>query len=75
MSSVNNNISFHVVINGAGPVGCLTALLLQPYCTKITLIEKRCDLRLLSGDGIGNRSINLVLTSRGLYALEQVGLK
>lgn len=75
MSSVNDNIPFHVVVNGAGPVGCLTALLLQPYCTKITLIEKRCDLRLPAADGIGNRSINLVLTSRGLYALNLVGLK
>ncbi len=61
----------HVV--GSGLVGSLTAVLLANKGFKVKLFERRGDIR--KTDMAGGRSINLVLTSRGIQALEQVGLK
>ena len=63
----------HCIINGGGLVGAFAAITMLKHFDKVTVIEKRGDLRL---EGVeGGRSINLVLTSRGLYALREYGLE
>ncbi|ORC88726.1 putative kynurenine 3-monooxygenase [Trypanosoma theileri] len=62
-----------VIINGGGPVGCMAALIMLQYTSDVTIVERRSDIRI--GSIHSGRSINLVLTSRGLNALQQVGLK
>lgn len=61
-----------VVIAGGGLVGSLLALFLRRRDLPVTVIEARPDLR--RADAVGGRSINLVLTRRGLRALDRVGL-
>jgi kynurenine 3-monooxygenase len=61
------------VVIGAGPVGCVLALTLQRHGYEVEVYEKRPDMR-ASGEGAG-RSINLVLTRRGLTALRLLGLE
>jgi kynurenine 3-monooxygenase len=61
-----------VTIVGAGLVGCLWAILLRQRGLQVTVYEKRGDLR-LAAEAAG-RSINLIVTSRGLHALTQAGL-
>lgn len=63
----------HVTLVGAGLAGSLMALYLAQAGYGVTLYEKRPDMR--SHDLGGGRSINLALSARGLYALEEVGLK
>lgn len=62
--------SFTII--GAGPVGCLLATMLASAGHQVQVFEKRPDLR--QADLAGGRSINLVLTSRGLRALACVDL-
>ncbi len=62
-----------VAIVGAGLVGSLLAIFLQQQGQRVRLFEKRPDMRVDDVDG--GRSINLVVTSRGIHALSQVGLK
>lgn len=61
-----------VTIIGAGLVGSLWAVLLRKRGMDVTVFEKRTDPR-LSRNEVG-RSINLVITSRGMHALEKAGL-
>lgn len=61
-----------VTIIGAGLVGSIWAVLLRQRNFDVTVFEKRPDMR-KSGNDAG-RSINLVITSRGMHALEQAGL-
>jgi kynurenine 3-monooxygenase len=61
-----------VTIIGAGLVGSLWAVLLRQRNIDVTIFEKRSDPRLAKDKG--GRSINLVITSRGMHALEQAGL-
>lgn len=61
-----------VMIVGAGLVGSLWAVLLRKQGHEVLLFERRSDLRKQQG-GAG-RSINLVMTSRGLQGLEKAGL-
>lgn len=61
----------HVV--GGGLVGSLTAVLLAQKGFAVKLYERRPDMRKV--DIGAGRSINLVVTARGLQALERVGLK
>jgi kynurenine 3-monooxygenase len=61
-----------ITIVGAGLVGSLWALLLRQQGYEVQVFERRADPRRENADG--GRSINLVITSRGLYALEQAGL-
>lgn len=68
-----NETRLHAVVIGAGPVGCVLAVLLARRGFDVTMYEKRPDLRQSSVDG--GRSINLVLTRRGLRALELLGLR
>ncbi|MDZ4676843.1 MAG: NAD(P)/FAD-dependent oxidoreductase [Oligoflexia bacterium] len=61
-----------VTIIGAGLVGSLLAVLLRNRGHEVSVYEKRSDPRKDSADGA--RSINLVVTSRGLNALKCAGL-
>ena len=62
-----------VAVIGAGPVGCVLAALLAQRGFDVTLYEKRPDMRAHTEDA--GRSINLVLTNRGLRALELLGVR
>jgi kynurenine 3-monooxygenase len=57
---------------GAGPVGSLLALFLARRGHDVQVFERRPDMRTVT-IGAG-RSINLAVSTRGLYALHQVGL-
>lgn len=61
-----------VIIAGGGLVGSLLGILLQKRGHQVSLFEKRSDLRKNLND-VG-RSINLIVTSRGLHALKSAGL-
>lgn len=61
----------HVV--GAGLVGSLMSIFLAQKGFDVELIESRPDMR--TADISAGRSINLVITSRGIQAAEKVGLK
>ncbi len=62
-----------VVVVGAGLVGSILAIFLRQQGYSVRVFEKRPDMR--KHNLGGGRSINLIATSRGLHALEQVGLK
>ena len=59
-----------IAVVGAGPVGCLLSVLLGRRGAEVTLYEKRADLR--AAPPQAGRSINLVLTERGLSALAMI---
>ena len=59
-----------IVVVGAGLVGSLLAYLLQTKGYNVTVFERYEDIRQIPSLG---RSINLVITSRGLRAVELVG--
>ena len=61
-----------LTVIGAGPVGSLLALSLARRGHEVRVFERRPDMRRV-GIGAG-RSINLAVSTRGLYALHQVGL-
>ena len=61
-----------ITIIGAGLVGSLWAVLLRRRGFDVDVFEKRSDLRLDTKDS--GRSINLIITSRGMHALEKAGL-
>jgi kynurenine 3-monooxygenase len=61
-----------VAIVGGGLVGSLLAAFLVDRGHRVTVYERRADLR--TGEAEAGRSINLVLTRRGLRALDAVGL-
>lgn len=61
-----------IVVAGGGLVGPLLSIMLRKHGHEVTLLEKRSDPRKEVLDG--GRSINLVLTSRGINALYSVGL-
>ena len=62
-----------VSIVGAGLVGSLLGVLLSRRGYKVDIFEKRTDPR--EQQDARGRSINLVITSRGLHALKQAGLR
>ncbi|MFU8804109.1 MAG: FAD-dependent oxidoreductase [Bradymonadaceae bacterium] len=62
-----------ITLVGAGPVGSLLAALLARRGFDIRLFEKRPDMR--ERHLAGGRSINLVLTNRGLDALDLIGMR
>jgi kynurenine 3-monooxygenase len=62
----------HIAIVGAGLVGSLLAIYLIKRGYKVSLFERRSDMRVGKGD-VG-RSINLALSTRGIRALHEVGL-
>lgn len=67
MSSFDLN---EVVIIGAGLVGSLLAYLLQKRGYQVTIYERYQDIRTIPSLG---RSINLVITRRGLRAVDSIG--
>jgi kynurenine 3-monooxygenase len=62
-----------IALVGGGLVGALAAIVLAQRDYSVTVYERRADMR--SAEVAGGRSINLAVTSRGLLALEHVGLK
>jgi len=62
-----------IIIIGAGLCGTLLAVRLAQRGYQVSLHEKRSDMRREDVDA--GRSINLALSSRGLKALERVGIK
>ena len=63
----------HILIIGAGLCGSLLALRLAQRGYRITLIEKRPDLRKVTQDA--GRSINLAFSNRGMKGIRLVGLE
>ena len=61
-----------ITIVGAGLVGSLLAILLGKRGYKVTIYERRKDLRKASLSA--RKSINLALSNRGLKPLEQAGV-
>ncbi|CAE7446941.1 kmo [Symbiodinium microadriaticum] len=59
-----------VVVVGAGLVGSLLAYILQKKGYRVTIFERYQDIRQIPSLG---RSINLVITSRGLRAVDMIG--
>ncbi len=61
-----------ITIIGAGLVGSLLSIYLAKRGHKVSIYERRSDMR--NEDMSAGRSINLALSDRGLLALEKVGL-
>lgn len=66
------NASDHILIIGAGLSGTLLALRMAQRGFKVTLVEKRPDMRKVEMDA--GRSINLALSNRGIRALATAGM-
>lgn len=62
----------NIAIVGAGLVGSLLAIYLSKRGYRVSLYERRGDMR--SGGAEAGRSINLALSTRGLRALDELGL-
>ena len=62
----------NVTIIGAGLVGSLLSIYLSKQGYKVSIYERRADMRKLSMSA--GRSINLALSDRGIKALEEVGV-
>ncbi|MBX2967432.1 MAG: FAD-dependent monooxygenase [Cyclobacteriaceae bacterium] len=62
----------HIAIVGAGLVGSLLSIYLAKRGYKVSVYERRLDMRKHLIEG--GRSINLALSNRGIRALEQIGL-
>ncbi|HKR53702.1 MAG TPA: NAD(P)/FAD-dependent oxidoreductase [Chthoniobacterales bacterium] len=60
------------VLIGSGLAGGLLAGYLGRHGYEVELYERRADPR--EGNIVGGRSINLALSTRGIYALEQLGI-
>lgn len=63
----------HILIVGAGLCGSLLAVQLAKHGYKVSLTEKRPDLR--KADISAGRSINLAFSDRGLKGIKRVGLQ
>ncbi|MBX2964218.1 MAG: FAD-dependent monooxygenase [Cyclobacteriaceae bacterium] len=62
----------HIAIVGAGLVGSLLSIYLAKRGYKVSVYERRLDMRKHLIEG--GRSINLALSNRGIRALEDVGM-
>ncbi|GHN00754.1 kynurenine 3-monooxygenase [Cytophagales bacterium WSM2-2] len=62
----------HIAIAGAGLVGSLLSIYLAKRGFRVSVFERRPDMRKQTVDR--GRSINLALSNRGLRALDEVGL-
>src|SRR5947208_1389421 len=60
------------VLIGSGLAGGLLAAYLGRRGYEVALYERRADPR--AGNFVGGRSINLALSTRGIHALEQLGI-
>ncbi len=61
-----------IAIIGSGLVGSLLAIYLRKYGHKITVFDRRPDIRNVKFSG---RSINLAMSNRGWKALNEVGIE
>ncbi|KII88613.1 hypothetical protein PLICRDRAFT_54441 [Plicaturopsis crispa FD-325 SS-3] len=62
-----------VVVVGAGPVGCLSAMAFAKMGWDVEVYEGRPDMRLPSSKAAAQqRSINLAISSRGIAALQAI---
>jgi kynurenine 3-monooxygenase len=68
MQGTNKNI----VIAGAGLVGSLLSIYLKKLGFKVSIYERRADMRKKEVEA--GRSINLALSDRGIKALQEVGI-
>lgn len=66
------NSSSNIAICGAGLVGSLLSIYLARRGYKVTVFERRGDMRMSRFEG--GRSINLALSNRGIRALHEVDL-
>ena len=62
----------NIAIIGSGLVGSLLAIYLKKYGHKITVFDRRPDIRSINFSG---RSINLAMSNRGWKALREVGIE
>ncbi len=69
---LSQNPAKKITLIGAGPAGALLAIYLARRGFAVEVFERRPDLR--TREIAAGRSINLALSTRGLYALRQVGL-
>src|SRR5258708_14276543 len=60
------------VLIGSGLAGGLLAAYLGRRGYDVALYERRADPR--EGNMVGGRSINLAISTRGIHALEQIGI-
>lgn len=63
----------NILVVGAGPVGLVLAILLARRGHKVSVVERRPDMR--HRDVERGRSINLALSDRGFRALDLVGAR
>jgi kynurenine 3-monooxygenase len=61
------------IVVGGGLVGALWSIFLARRGQRVTVLERRTDLR--KGGVSAGRSINLAISERGLHALRRVGLE
>ncbi len=61
-----------LILIGSGLAGGLLAAYLGRRGYKVDLYERRADPR--EGNIVGGRSINLAISTRGIHALEQIGI-
>jgi kynurenine 3-monooxygenase len=61
-----------ITICGAGLIGPYLAILMRKRGFEVEVIEKRDDIRKATAES--GRSINLVITSRGIHALKKINL-
>ena len=62
----------HIAIVGGGLVGSMLSIYLAKRGYRISVFERRSDMRRHSVDA--GRSINLALSNRGIKSLEELGL-
>src|ERR671923_2055142 len=67
-----DNASETITLIGAGLAGSLLAVFLARRGFRVDVYERRPDMRQV--DSSAGRSINLAMSTRGIYALQQVGL-
>ncbi|KAJ3559340.1 hypothetical protein NM688_g409 [Phlebia brevispora] len=73
MSTDEKPAARKAVVVGAGPVGCLCAIMLAKQGWLVEVYEGRPDLRLPSSKAAAQqRSINLAISSRGITALQAI---
>ncbi len=62
----------NIAIVGSGLVGSLLAIYLRRHGHKITVFDRRPDIRTIQFSG---RSINLAMSDRGWRALAEIGIE
>ncbi|MEN8788442.1 MAG: NAD(P)/FAD-dependent oxidoreductase [Flavobacteriaceae bacterium] len=71
-SQLMTQISKNIAIVGSGLVGSLLAIYLRKRGHKVTVFDRRPDIRMVEFSG---RSINLAMSDRGWKALRHVGIE